>query len=49
MSFLREATECVLFLLVSIEPSTDLKADGSFDAGIFKTPENTSRDYKTHI
>ena len=37
MSFLREATECVLFLLVSIEPSTDLKADGTFDACIFKT------------
>ena len=37
MSFLREATECILFLLASTQPSTDLKAGGSFDACIFKT------------
>ena len=36
MSFLREETECVLFLLVSTDPSTDLKAGGSFDVCVFK-------------
>ena len=36
MSFLREASESILFLLVSMERSTDLKASGSFYAYTMK-------------